>query len=109
MNPTHSNNPNSVAVPYLAAASAFVSPADIVFAALIASKYDWRSADGLSQETNISKIQVVAILENELSDKVVRGFDQNHRDGYFYTARDHYNEIRGPWHSFLSAVCDQIR
>jgi hypothetical protein len=84
-------------------------PVDEVRDALRNGGYDWRSAGGISQQTKIPKPEVVAILENDLGDVVVRSFDQDYRDTYFYTTRDHYNEIRGLWHGFLSVVCDRIR
>lgn len=80
-----------------------------VLDALRDGRYDWRSANGISQETKIPMHEVIAILENDLGDAVVRSFDQDYPDRYFYTTRDHYKQIRGTWHQFLSVICDEIR
>jgi hypothetical protein len=103
MKPTQSNNasPDNM-LP-------FALPVDRVLFALTNSGYDWRSAEQISQETHIPESHVLTILEDELSHVVVRSFDRDYPDRYFYTTRDHYEEIRGGWHNFLSIVCDQIR
>lgn len=87
----------------------FALPVDRVRLALTESEYDWRSLAQISQETQLSMLDIAVILEEDLSEIVVRSFDRDYPDTYFYTTREHYEKIRGPWHAFLSTVCDEIR
>jgi hypothetical protein len=84
------------------------SPAQQVLNALTNSGYDWRSVEGISDETGIPESQVTAILEEDLGGVVVKSFDQQYRDTYLYTTRNQYRRIRGFWDDFLTLTCDRI-
>ncbi|SRR6266849_5290544 len=77
--------------------------------AALKTNYDWHTAQQLSRDLNLSEADIVSILENDLGSSIVRSYDSDYPNTYFYTPRAHYNEIAGPWHAFLSFVSGRIR
>jgi hypothetical protein len=96
-------------------ASASPPPSDLqlatenVWKALNSERYDWRSIDGLAEETGLDKVAVSTILETQLGNAVVRSTDKNQPGTYLYATRDRYNKIRGPWNRVLSLITNQVK
>jgi hypothetical protein len=99
-----------VAVSIEAAATSDLQAAtDAVWKALDSDRYDWRSVDGLAEETHLDKLAVSTILETQLSSQVVRGVDKNQPGTFLYATRDRYNKLRGPWNRVLSVIANQVK
>ncbi len=96
-------------------ASASPPPSDLqsatenVRSALNSDRYDWRSVDGIAQETGLDKLAVSTILETQLGNEVVRAIDKNQPGTFLYATRDRYNKIRGPWNRVLSLITNQVK
>jgi len=85
------------------------SATESVWRALSNGRYDWRSVDGIVEETGLDPLAVSTILESQLGNKVVRAIDKNQPETYLYATRDRYNEIRGPWNRVLSLITSQVK
>ena len=85
------------------------SATSAVWNALNSDRYDWRSVDGLAEETGLDKLAVSTILEKQLGDAVVRAVDKNQPGTFLYATRDRYNKIRGPWNRVLSLITNQVK
>jgi hypothetical protein len=72
------------------------SATNAVWKALNSARYDWRSVDGIAEETGLDKLAVSTILETQLGSKVVRAVDSNQPGKFLYATRDRYNKVRGP-------------
>jgi hypothetical protein len=80
-----------------------------VWKALNSDRYDWRSVDGLAEETGLNKLAVSTILESELGGAVVRSVDANQPRRFLYATRERYNKVRGPWNRVLSVITNQVK
>jgi hypothetical protein len=76
---------------------------------LNSDRYDWRSVDGLAEETGLNKLAVSTILESELGGAVVRSVDANQPGRFLYATRERYNKVRGPWNRVLSVITNQVK
>ena len=91
------------------ATSDLQSATDAVWKALTSARYDWRSVDGIAEETGLDKLAVSTILENQLGSAVVRAVDKNQPGTFLYATRERYNKIRGPWNRVLSVITNQVK
>jgi hypothetical protein len=79
-----------------------------VVRALENPKYNWRTVDGISQETGIDPYQVALILKF-LPNKteLVQTTDRLGRD--LFTTRRHYNRTQNVLNRILSTFSDRIK
>jgi hypothetical protein len=91
------------------ATSDLQSATEAVWKALSGDRYDWRSVDGIAEETGLDKLAVSTILEKQFGDAVVRAVDKNQPGTFLYATRDRYNKIRGPWNRVLSLITNQVK
>jgi len=85
------------------------SATDSVWKALNSERYDWRSVNGIAEETGLDQLAVSTILENQLGNSVVRAVDKNQPGTFLYATRERYNKIRGPWNRVLSLITNQVK
>jgi len=80
-----------------------------VVRALENPKYNWRTIEGISEETGIDVHQVAQILQF-LPNKVdlVRSVDRSGRRQLF-TTRNHYNRTQNVLNRILSTFSDRIK
>jgi len=79
-----------------------------VVQALENPKYNWRTVEGISQETGIDPHQVAMILEflpNKID--VVQSTDRKGR--LLFTTRNHYNRTQNVLNRILSTFSDRIK
>jgi|SRR5208282_4548803 len=91
------------------ASSGLESATEQVWKALNGGSYDWRSVDGIAEETGLDRLTVYTILEKKLGEKVVQSTDKNQPGTLLYATRDRYNQIRGPWNRVLSVITNQVK
>jgi hypothetical protein len=91
------------------ATSDLESATSAVWKALNSDRYDWRSVDGIAEETGLDKLAVSTILEKQFGEAVVRAVDTNQPGTFLYATRDRYNKIRGPWNRVLSLITNQVK
>jgi hypothetical protein len=108
LNPVHTERPVEVSTG-APATSDLQSATDAVWKALSSDRYDWRSIDGIAEETGLDKLAVSTILETQLGNTVVRSVDKNQPGTFLYATRDRYNKIRGPWNRVLSLITNQVK
>lgn len=65
-----------------------------VFKALEDPQWDWRTVDGLAEDTGLSSDQVLKVLESS-PDEVIRSRTFDRRGRALYTTRRHYTKRRG--------------
>jgi len=70
------------------------SPVQLVYDALTAGKYDWRTPAGIAKDAGLSEDEVVKILQTALLKTVVRTYDSDYPKTYFYTTRDRQQDSR---------------
>jgi hypothetical protein len=95
--------------PRAAATSDLQSATSTVWNALNSDRYDWRSVNGIAEETGLDKLAVSTILEKQFGDAVVRAVDKNQPGTFLYATRERYNKIRGPWNRVLSLITNQVK
>ena len=81
-----------------------------VVRALENPKWDWRSVDGISEETGIDPHQVASILTllpNVVD--IVQSSVPGKQGRPLYTTRNHYNKRQNIANRILSAFSDRIR
>jgi hypothetical protein len=79
-----------------------------VVRALENPKYNWRTVDGIAQETGINANQValiLAFLPNKID--MVQSTDRNGRR--LFTTRQHYNRTPNVLNRILSTFSDRIK
>lgn len=65
-----------------------------VLKALEDPRWDWRTVDGVAQETGLSEDEVLEIIESS-PDEVLRSRTPDNRGRALYTSRRHYAKRRG--------------
>jgi hypothetical protein len=85
------------------------SATNAVWKALSSDQYDWRSVDGIAEETKLDRLAVSTILETQFGDAVVRSVDANQPGRFLYATRERYNKLRGPWNRLLSVITNQVK
>jgi DNA-binding IclR family transcriptional regulator len=80
---------------------------DLVIAALEDRRYEWRTIDGLAEQTGLPSAKVQEILES-LQEDLVRSSVPDDRGRSLYTTRKHYRETHGLGARILSALSDRV-
>ncbi len=70
-------------------------------------KYQWRTLEGLAQETQIPSDEIAGILAIALSSEVVTTLDKSGKT--LYTTRQHYQHTQPLWNRLLDVLSDQIK
>ena len=83
------------------------SLANAVLQALEDSRYEWRTIDGISQQTGIPAKKVQEILE-KLPTEVVRSSIPDESGRNLYTTRKHYRDTHGLGTRILNALSDKV-
>ena len=80
---------------------------DLIVGALEDQRYDWRTIEGISEQTGIPQAKVREVLET-LQREVVRSSVPDELGRSLYTTRKHYRETHGLGERFLSALSDKV-
>ena len=83
------------------------SLANSVLQALEDSRYEWRTIDGISQQTGIPAEKVQETLE-KLPTEVVRSSIPDESGRNLYTTRKHYRDTHGLGTRILNALSDKV-
>ena len=75
-----------------------------VLAALANPKFEWRTVDGVSRDTQLSPDRVLQVIE-AMPDLVIRSRSPDAQGRALYTTREHYKET----HSSLSRLLYQLK
>lgn len=82
-------------------------PQALVIAALEDDRYDWRTLDGIAEQTALPRAQVRRIIEG-LGNTVVRSSIPDEDGRSLYTTRKHYNDTHSIGERFLNALADKV-
>jgi hypothetical protein len=80
---------------------------DQIIRALEDDRYDWRTVEGVVEQTGIPAAKVQEILRS-LERDVVRSAVPDELGRALYTTRKHYRETHGLGARFLSALSDKV-
>jgi hypothetical protein len=80
---------------------------NLVIRALEDPRYEWRTIDGVSEQTGIPAPKVQEMLEN-LQQYVVRSSIPDESGRNLYTTRKHYRQTHGLGSRILSALSDKV-
>lgn len=80
---------------------------DLVIKALEDERYEWRTVEGVAEQTGIPAAIVQAVLKNSETD-IVRSTISDELGRALYTTRRHYRETHGLWDRFRSALSDKV-
>jgi hypothetical protein len=78
-----------------------------VIDALEDPRYDWRTVEGVAEQTGVHPSTVRAILKGS-EDKIVRSSVPDESGRSLYTTRRHYRQTNGLGTRILSALSDRI-
>jgi len=78
-----------------------------IIAALEDPRFDWRTVDGIAEQTHLPESDIRRVLE-ESEDEVVRSSIPDKYGRVLYTTRKHYKETHGLGARFLSALADRV-
>ena len=78
-----------------------------VFRALENPKYDWRTVEGISEETGIDPSEVSLILQS--NPNVVQSSVPDKSGRPLFTTRNHYDKRQNIANRILSAFSDRIK
>ncbi len=81
---------------------------DKIIAALEDPRYDWRTVEGMAQETGVSEAVVMESLKR-LADKVIESSTPDERGRSLFTTRRHYSRLNNFMKRSLSAATGIIR
>ena len=79
----------------------------LVIAALEDDRYDWRTLDGIAEQTALLRAQVRRIIEG-LGNTVVRSSIPDEDGRSLYTTRRHYNDTHSIGERLLNALADKV-
>lgn len=79
----------------------------IVIEALEDSRYDWRTLDGMSEQTGLERAQIRRIID-DLGSIIVRSSVPDEEGRALYTTRKHYNSTHGLGARLLDALADKV-
>ena len=82
-------------------------PMQLVISALEDSRYEWRSMEGISEQTGLPQAQVGRIIE-EMEDEIVRSSVPDEKGRSLYTTRRHYRATHGFGARLLDALADRV-
>jgi hypothetical protein len=80
---------------------------DVIISALEDPRYDWRTVEGVAEQTSVPGPKVQEILKS-LERDVVRSAIPDELGRALYTTRKHYRETHGLGARFLSALSDKV-
>jgi len=80
---------------------------DVVIEALEDQRYEWRTIDGLAEQTGLPSGEIQETLES-LKEDVVRSSVPDEQGRSLYTTRKHYRETHGLGARILSALSDRV-
>ena len=78
-----------------------------VIDALEDSRYDWRTVEGVAEQTGVNPSVVRAILK-EAEHEIVRSSIPDESGRSLYTTRKHYRQTNGLGTRILSALSDRV-
>ena len=84
-----------------------MDPEVLVTAALEDDRYDWRTLDGVAEQTGLPLAQVRHIIE-DLGNKIVRSSIPDPEGRGLYTTRRHYNATHSIGERLLNALADKV-
>ena len=79
----------------------------LVVGALEDSRYDWRSLDGVAQQTGLTLDEIRHAIDG-LQDEIVRSSVPDEKGRELYTTRKHYRETHGLGSRILAALSDKV-
>ncbi len=80
---------------------------DQIIRALEDDRYEWRTVDGVAQQTGVPATQVQESLES-LKQEIVRSSIPDEAGRSLYTTRRHYRDTHGLGAQFLAALSDKV-
>jgi hypothetical protein len=80
---------------------------NIVVSALEDPHYEWRTVEGVAEQTGLSASNVRQVLE-ELNGEIIRSSIPDESGRNLYTTRKHYRETQGLGTRILSALSDKV-
>jgi hypothetical protein len=80
---------------------------NIVVSALEDPNYEWRTVEGVAEQTGLSVPNVRQVLE-ELNGEIIRSSIPDESGRNLYTTRKHYRETQGLGTRILSALSDKV-
>jgi hypothetical protein len=80
---------------------------DLIIRALEDERYEWRTIDGVSEQTGIPTAKVREVLEC-LEPEIVRSSVPDDSGRALYTTRKHYRQTHGLGARFLNAVSGKV-
>lgn len=82
-------------------------PEQQIVGALEDSRYEWRSIEGISNQTGLSQAQVRRILE-QMGNAIVRSSVPDDEGRSLYTTRQHYRATHGIGARLVDALADRV-
>jgi hypothetical protein len=80
---------------------------NLIIKALEDERYDWRTVNGLSEQTGIAEAKVQEVLA-DLGQVIVRSSVPDDSGRALYTTRRHYRQTHGVGTRFLSALSGKV-
>jgi hypothetical protein len=80
---------------------------NIVVRALEDPNYEWRTVEGVAEQTGIEEANVRETLE-ELNGEIIRSSIPDESGRHLYTTRRHYRQTQGLGTRILSALSDKV-
>jgi hypothetical protein len=80
---------------------------NIVVRALEDPNYEWRTVEGVAEQTGLAAANVRQMLE-ELNGEIIRSSVPDESGRSLYTTRKHYRETQGLGTRILSALSDKV-
>ena len=78
-----------------------------VVRALEDPRYEWRTVEGLAEQTGLSATSLRQVLE-ELNGEIIRSSVPDESGRALYTTRRHYRQTQGLGTRILSALSDKV-
>jgi hypothetical protein len=80
-----------------------------VKSALESPSYNWRTIDGIAEETGLEPETIGDLLLRDLSGVVIKSRVPDEKGRVLYTTREHYKEKQPTWNRILSAVSGVVK
>lgn len=80
-----------------------------VRASLESPQYNWRTIDGISQDTGLDYQSINDVLLQDLSGVVIKSRVPDEKGRTLYTTREHYKKSQPIWNRILAAVSDTVK
>jgi len=82
---------------------------EAVKAALESPQYNWRTIDGIAQDTGLDSKTISDVLLRDMSRVVIRSSVPDEKGRTLYTTREHYKKTQPAWNRILSAVSGVVK